>query len=65
MELYHLNRGDKFLLNESEPQIPVDSNTPDIQTVYKLHNIDGMYSYCTDDKGNVYHFAAWTDVETV
>ena len=28
-----------------------------------FHHIDGMYSYCTDDKGEVIHLAAWTDVE--
>ena len=27
-----------------------------------FHHIDGMYSFCTDDKGNVYHHAAWTKV---
>jgi len=26
-------------------------------------HIDGMYSYCTDDEGNVVHLAAWTEVE--
>ncbi|MFM2134475.1 MAG: hypothetical protein RLZZ452_1362 [Pseudomonadota bacterium] len=34
-------------------------------TVEKLNfsHIDGMYSYCTDDAGNVVHLAAWTEVE--
>jgi hypothetical protein len=31
--------------------------------VLKLINIDGMYSYCLDEQGNVYHPAAWTEVE--
>jgi hypothetical protein len=26
-------------------------------------HVDGMYSYCTDDEGNVVHLAAWTEVE--
>lgn len=30
-----------------------------------FHHIDGAYSYCTDDEGNVYHLAAWTPVEIV
>ena len=34
-------------------------------TVLNFHHIDGMYSYCTDDKGNVAHIAAWADVEIV
>jgi hypothetical protein len=33
--------------------------------VYNFHNIDGMYSYCTDSKGNVVHLVAWTEVEIV
>jgi hypothetical protein len=27
-----------------------------------FHHTDGMYSYCEDDEGNVYHLAAWTEV---
>jgi hypothetical protein len=30
---------------------------------YLFHRLDGMYSYCTDDDGNVLHLAAWTEVE--
>lgn len=30
-----------------------------------FHHIDGMYSYCTDDDGGVFHLAAWTEVEIV
>ena len=30
---------------------------------YFFDHIDGMYSYCTDEDGNVVHLAAFTDVE--
>ncbi len=30
-----------------------------------FHHVDGMYSLCTDDDGNVIHLAAWTEVEIV
>jgi hypothetical protein len=30
-----------------------------------LDHIDGMYSFCKDDEGNVIHLAAWTEVEVV
>ena len=28
-----------------------------------FHHVDGMYSYCTDRNGCVYHIAAYADVE--
>ena len=63
-ELYNLHQGDKFKLKEA-PTVPPVALGGDIDKVYKLRNIDGMYSYITDDEGNVYHFAAWTEVEKV
>ena len=32
---------------------------------FEFDHIDGMYSYCTDDEGNVIHLAAWTPVEII
>ena len=29
----------------------------------KFHHIDGMYSVCTDEEGNVYHISATEEVE--
>jgi len=40
--------------------VRTDDGTP---VQLNFHHIDGMYSYCTDDEGNVIHLAAWTDVE--
>lgn len=61
--LYDLPRFSLFTLADIEDtKVPVAALTP-VDKVYKLHNIDGMYSYCTDvDKQEVYHFAAWTQV---
>jgi len=28
-----------------------------------LGNIDGMYSYCKDERGHVVHLVAWAEVE--
>lgn len=62
MKLYELKRGNLFTLEE-EAQMPQDILMGiDTDEVYKLHNIDGMYSYVTDKNGHVYHFAAWTEV---
>ena len=30
-----------------------------------FRSIDGMYSYCTRDNGEVVHLAAWTEVEII
>lgn len=30
-----------------------------------FRSIDGMYSYCTRDDGEVVHLAAWTEVEII
>lgn len=30
-----------------------------------FHHIDGMYSFCTDEKGLVHHIVAWADVEVL
>ena len=29
----------------------------------KFHHIDGMYSVCTDEAGDVYHIVGWEEVE--
>lgn len=34
-------------------------------TVYVLERIDGAYSICMDLQGNVHHFSAWIEVETI
>ena len=28
-----------------------------------FHHIDGMYSVCTDENNEIYHIAAWEEVE--
>lgn len=32
---------------------------------YMFKHIDGMYSLCYTDKGEVVHLAAWTEVEVL
>lgn len=66
LKLYELHHGDCFTLDE-EPTIP-PNHIPvgrNMNIVYTLHHIDGMYSYVTDVDKNVYHFAAWTEVNPV
>ena len=64
MKLYELDRDTRFKLLE-QPRIPPVAPDGEVGKVYTLRNIDGMYSYVKDDEGNVYHSAAWTEVEAV
>lgn len=63
-KLYELKKGSYFTLKE-QPQVPPAAPLGDTKKKYKLHNLDGMYSYITDNKDNVHHFAAWTEVEQI
>ena len=65
MNLYELHRGEIFTLNGIPSQPPDVWEKPPVNQTYKLHNIDGMYSYCEDDKGSLYHLSAFADVEIV
>ena len=64
MKLYELPRGSYFTLI-GDTMIPPEARHPNLNKTYKLINIDGMYSYCLDDNKDVYHYAAWSDVEKV
>ena len=56
-KLYELARGSLFYCG-----MPNMADVEEVQ-IYKLHNLDGMYSYCTNVKtGDVLHFAAYADV---
>ena len=62
MKLYELARNSMFTLDEQPHQPPDYPEEADTLKHYTLKNIDGMYSYVYDIYGNVYHFAAWTEV---
>jgi hypothetical protein len=64
MKLYDLPRESYFTLI-GDTQIPPEARRPNLDKTYKLGNIDGMYSYCSDNEGNIYHFVAWAEIEKV
>ena len=64
MKLFELNRGDHFKLLKPAT-VPPDAPFGSQDVTYRLTTIDGMYSHCTDTNNDVYHFAAWSDVEKV
>lgn len=65
--LYDLHKGDKFKLAPEEEagesvKVPVAHAEPDYDLEYLFSHIDGMYSFCKDNAGQIIHFAAWTKV---
>ena len=64
MKLYNVPRNSriKVLVEDKVPP-----RAPQITEGEELNfrNIDGMYSYCTRDNGEVVHLVAWTDVEII
>lgn len=65
MKLFELARGSHFMLDQYPTQPPGYQHPAHPDVEYILNNIDGMYSHCQDESGNVYHFAAWTEVSEV
>lgn len=61
MKLYDLPRGSRFTVCDYF-RVPPGAPPVDSQTVYRLGNIDGMYSYCTDPDNNVVHVGAGAEV---
>jgi hypothetical protein len=61
MKLYEVPKNTKVRLLEGF-RAPY---SPDPGMVVTFDHIDGMYSYCVTDAGEVVHPAAWTEVEIV
>ena len=64
MELFTVPRNTRIRVIEAEAP-PPGGLVPSNGEEYNFSHIDGMYSYCTDDNGNVVHLKAWTEVEIV
>jgi hypothetical protein len=62
MKLYDVPRNSRIKV-VVKGQIP--PGAPQINEGEELNfrSIDGMYSYCTRDNGEVVHLAAWTEVK--
>lgn len=64
MELHKVPRNSRIKVLDN---IKVPPGAPEIKAGDELNfrNIDGMYSYCTTDAGQVVHLVAWAEVEIV
>ena len=65
MKLYEVPRGTPVRVVDQVAQIPQGSPKVAAREIIDFHHIDGMYSYCTNQKGETVHLAAWTEVEIV
>ena len=64
MKLYEVMRNSTIKVIDP---VSVPPDAPDVKCgeVLKFHHIDGMYSYCHNEKGEVVHIPAWAEVEYV
>lgn len=65
MKLYELERGSRFRLVSKDPVTPPASPLLEYGDILTLGRIDGMYSFCTTQEGEIVHPAAFSDVEVV
>ena len=64
MELYNVPNNSRIKViveDKVPPGAPIITKGEELN----FRSIDGMYSYCTRDSGEVVHLAAWTDVEII
>lgn len=64
MKLYEVPRN-SWVKPISETKAPPGARTVLVGEKVKFHHIDGMYSYCHDEKHNVVHLLAWQEVEII
>jgi len=49
----------------SDVKVPPASPLIEEQEELNFSHVDGMYSYCTRDNGEVVHLVAWSEVEII
>lgn len=66
MKLYDLPRYSYVKILDEKVKQPI-ANYPikEENDIIFFDHIDGMYSFCVDNEGNIIHLAAWTEVEIV
>ena len=61
-ELYNVPRGSRIQILD-EAKVPIGGLMPEVGEELNFKNVDGMYSYCTRDNGDIVHLVAWAKVK--
>ena len=70
MKLYEIagegwNNWTKVRVLKQDVKTPIASHGVKEGDIILFNHIDGMYSYCKNENGDIIHPAAWTEVEIV
>lgn len=65
MKLYDVPRNTRIRVIDANPASPPASIQIRHGQELNFKHIDGMYSFCRDDAGNIVHLVAWAEVEIV
>jgi hypothetical protein len=64
MKLHEVPRNSRIRVI-SNTKVPPGAPEIKVEQELNFSHIDGMYSYCTTDAGQVVHIAAWSEVEII
>lgn len=65
MKLYELSRKCNVRVLDEDVGVPPGAPVISKGDIIFFDHIDGMYSYCKNNQGEVVHLPAWTEVEQV
>lgn len=60
--LFKVKRNSYVQLEEERIRVPPEAIKPTTGEIFHFFHIDGMYSYCANNKGEVVHLPAWANV---
>jgi hypothetical protein len=64
MKLHDVPRNSRIKVI-SDVKVPPAALQIEEQEELNFSHVDGMYSYCTRDNGEVVHLVAWSEVEII
>ena len=64
MKLYEVPRNSRIKVL-SDIKVPPGAKAIKSKDELNFSHVDGMYSFCTNDDGEVIHLVAWAEVEVI